>query len=498
MNTIKDILQSAKGEIIHSLQDCIGIPSVTGDKEKVQHVLAYYLGLAEQMGLKAINVENLGGVIEFGNADYTVGIIVHLDVVPEGTGWQYPPFAGSIHDNKIYGRGAIDDKGPAIAVLYALKAVKDSGFIPQHKIQIIAGIDEEDVWNTTPQLLKKIREPDFSFVPDAKFPLVRAEKGLVWVELNHKLPAANLSAQPQANPGLSDASEDDAPLVAITSLSGGKSLNVVPDYCEATVSVLSGKPQTVESALKDFVRTKGFDLALDKQKSQNKRDLAVIAKGKPAHAFACNEGINAISQMMLFLNTLNIVPQQKDFISFYAEKIGMEFYGESLGLQLEDEITGKLTVNPGFIDLKNGELTLKIDIRFPSSYALSDVKEKVRHAFTELIPDVKIIDALDSLNFPENDRHIEKLLNVYRTFSGDKDAKTLGMGGTTFAKAFKNAVAFGPTFPGMPKVEHQPDEYMDIDHLMQCAEIYAHAIMELASVAKFIADPPNRLQIPGP
>ena len=460
MEKIKESVNSIKDEMITSLQECLKFKSVTGE-DGVQKALEFYLELGKKMGFSVKNIEDLGGLIEFGEGQKTIGIIVHLDTVPEGTGWSFPPFDGQLQDGKIYGRGAIDDKGPAISALYALKVVKESNFQLRNKFQIIVGIDEEDVWNTTPELLKKIKEPDFSFVPDSKFPLVMAEKGLIWLELTQEF------TQPTTRP--------QAPALIIKDMHGGGSLNIVPDFCEA---LLAGDRQLLDQVkpkLEDFVKKTHYEIKLE----ENSSDIKLISHGKSAHAFSCDQGKNAISQLILFLKELDIIQKQKDFVNLYSEKIGTDCFGESLGFKMEDEISGKLTISPGEIVMNETMVKVKIDLRFPATYKLDDVKPEVLKAFQGFSEDPKILDSLESLSFPEDDPHIEKLMHVYKEYTGDMESKPLGMGGTTFAKAFKNAVAYGPTFPGMAKVEHQPDEFMEIDHLVRCTEIYALAIKEL-------------------
>jgi len=467
MVQLQNAVNEFKEELIQSVQECIKIKSVSGDQAGTKKVLAFYLDLGRQMGFTTRNVEDLGGIIEFGEGEKTIGIIVHLDTVPEGIGWNFPPFAGQIQDGRIYGRGAIDDKGPALAALYALKACKDCGLELQSKIRIIIGIDEESTWHTTPQLLKKIEEPDFSFVPDSKFPIVIAEKGLVWLEIQKDLQQNTVNK----NGGLK-----------IQILQGGsESLNIVPDYCEASLQ-LNPDPagqnlkQLLEDKLKEYTRQTGSDIVL----KPSSATLKLISRGKSAHAFSCNEGRNAISQLILFLNQLDLEQPQKEFIETYSRYIGLENFGESLGLQMEDNLTGKLTVSPGYLNLDDKQATLKIDLRFPAGERLETIKPKIEKAFAVFNGRLTILDSLQSLSFPEDDDNIQKLLQVYKDYSGDTQAKPLGMGGTTFAKAFQRAVAFGPTFPGMAKVEHQPDEYMEIDHLVRCTEIYARAIQALA------------------
>ncbi|RJE49249.1 dipeptidase [Dehalobacter sp. MCB1] len=482
MDNLEQIIASQQEDMIKSLQKCLRIKSITGQQDGVIEVLEFYLGLAQKMGFNASNLDNLGGIIEFGQGDKTIGMIVHLDTVPEGTGWNHPPFEGYLQDEKIFGRGAIDDKGPAIAVLYALNAVKTAGIHPYCKVQIIIGLDEENVWNTTPKLLEKIKEPDFSFVPDSVFPVVCAEKGLLWLELKkefrkdtnqldgqqgHKNRQSLQNYQNRQN-GRSS--------MTVKQLSGGAdSLNIVPDFCEAVLTADLSQVQSVRQALKTFLAETGYDL----QAEEHEEGLKLISRGKSVHAFNCQEGSNAISQLIVFLSRLHIDEDQKNFIRLYAEKIGMQCFGEALGLYLEDKLTGKLTLSPGYIRMDPASVNLKMDLRFPSGHHLKEVRSLVESAFAVFQADLAVLDALESLNFPEDDPHIRKLIQVYQDHTGDKEAHPLGMGGTTFAKAFQRAVAFGPSFPGMPKIEHQPDEYIGTDHLINCTEIYARAIVEL-------------------
>lgn len=460
MDQTKETVNSFKDDMIKALQNCMKIQSTTGT-DGVHKALDFYLNHAKEMGFTVKNIDNLGGLIEFGEGKKSIGIIVHLDTVPEGTGWKYPPFEGQIQDGKIYGRGAIDDKGPAIAALYALKSLKDTNTELQNKFQLIIGIDEEDVWTTTPQLLKKIKEPDFSFVPDSKFPLVIAEKGLLWLEISKEFKKTDQTKEPSA--------------LVIKEMKGGGSLNIVPESCEALLTGDKGLLEQVKQSLNDYLQKKSFDITAEDTAS----DFKLISNGKTAHAFNCQEGKNAISQLILFLNELDIIEEQKAFLSLYAQKIGTEYFGESLGIKMEDDISGKLSISPGEIVMNETLVKLKVDLRFPATSKLDTIKPTVLKAFQEFSEDIKILDSLESLSFPEDDPHIAKLMQVYKEYTGDTKAKPLGMGGTTFAKAFKNAVAFGPTFPGMAKVEHQPDEYMEIDHLIRCTEIYALAIKEL-------------------
>ena len=78
------------------------------------------LGVAAQHGLTTKNLDGYAAHAEWAAPGVAadapiVGVLAHVDVVPPGDGWTHPPFGAEIDDGKIYARGAIDDKGPAMA-----------------------------------------------------------------------------------------------------------------------------------------------------------------------------------------------------------------------------------------------------------------------------------------------------------------------------------------------------------------------------------------------
>lgn len=145
-------IENLKEEIIKNTQELIRIPSVGSTSnninmpfgENANKALEYVLNLGKNLGFKVKNLDGYCGYIEFGEGEELLGIIGHLDVVPEGEGWTFPPFSATIHDNKIFGRGAIDDKGPVISSLYAMKAVMENCHV-QKRVRLILGLNEEKI-----------------------------------------------------------------------------------------------------------------------------------------------------------------------------------------------------------------------------------------------------------------------------------------------------------------------------------------------------------------
>ena len=74
-------------------------------------------------------------------------LMAHMDVVPveEGTegAWTHPPFSGEVADGHIWGRGALDDKGPLIATMEAIEHLIAAGFSPHRTVYLAFGHDEE-------------------------------------------------------------------------------------------------------------------------------------------------------------------------------------------------------------------------------------------------------------------------------------------------------------------------------------------------------------------
>ena len=117
-----------------------------------------------------------------------IGIFAHADVVPATGDWVSPPFE-PVRDGKLYGRGTSDDKGPAIAAYYAIKALHDNNLINGYSIRLVIGGDEERgsscmhfYFNTY-----KAKAPDYGFTPDAEFPLIYGEKGIINFKMSKKI-----------------------------------------------------------------------------------------------------------------------------------------------------------------------------------------------------------------------------------------------------------------------------------------------------------------------
>lgn len=457
------IIEKYKDDLIESTRESIKIKSVEEKGlpgkpfgEGPYRALENILNIGKKFGFKTKNLDGYAGYIEFGEGDKTLGILGHVDVVPEGEGWDMDPYSAEIIDNKIYGRGAIDDKGPTIAALYAMKAVQESSVELNKKVRLIVGANEETDWRCMDYYFKHEEEPEIAFTPDADFPVIYAEKGVMSIELRYRLDSLNSSD------------------LSLLELKSGSVVNIVPEKANAKISSKNLK-SVIEKIKSEFEDKYDFELI------NNDNELEIITLGRSAHGSKPQLGFSAIHALMDILSEVfDSNDSISNFIKLYNQKIGFYNHGEEIGCKFEDEVVGKLTFNPGVLKLVENEIILSVDIRYPIKYTSQDVIEGISKNIEGSGFTLKLID--DSLKplYVEKDSHLVKtLMDVYKSHTGVDNASPLTIGGATYARVMDNAVAFGALYPGMEELAHQKNEYISIEHLLDLAKIYAKAIYEL-------------------
>ena len=441
--------------MIRSLQELIRIRSVedlngggfpfgTG----VHQCLMQCLTLGKSMGFTAYNADNMVGWCEYGEGEEMVAVLGHLDVVPEGSGWHYPPFEGIIENGKLYGRGAIDNKGPVIASLFALRALRESGVHLSRRVRVIFGLNEETGSADIKYYVRNGYEiPIMGFTPDGEYPIINGEKGIVTVAYRCPLGSGRHS---------------------IRSIKGGIAPNVVPDYACAELDFPEAERGTVCRFSDDKVRI-----------TELPDGLKVEAWGVNAHGSTPEKGENAIGRLLLKLGKLQLSGASGQFVGFMNRMIGMETRGRSLGIYMKDDISGDMIVNLGMIEADSKNAVIKLNLRYPVTHSFEEFIGILREKMAEGNFEEISLAHKHSIYMPPEAPLIRKLSAVYEEQTGEK-ATLLSIGGGTYAKAMPNIVAFGPIFPGDDIVEHKPNEYIEIEKLIRNAQIIASAMYELA------------------
>lgn len=429
--------------------------------EGVQEALVKTLELGKKMGFETLNVDNYGGHIDFtGKSGKVMAIIGHLDVVPAGDGWDFDPYGAEVKDGKIFGRGTADDKGPVISCLYAMKALKDAGYEPEHTIRIILGCDEETGWKGMDYYLERVERPDFGFTPDADFPVINGEMGIVIFDIAKKFGKSQVKG------------------LQLRSVKGGNAPNSVAPQCRA---VLNSPDAKIYASIKEkaaaYKEKTGYSI---KCKGVGK-SLEVTTAGVSAHGAKPHLGLNAISIMMEFLGQLNFVNEyHNEFIQFYNEYIGFNLHGEGMDIPLEDEPSGKLMFNVGMIDVNEEAGKLTINVRYPVTNTLDDVygpMERILNKYDMgLIKGTHRKPIYRSLDNPL----VKLMVDVYQKHTGDTESEAMVIGGGTYARCTDNIIAYGALFPGDPDLMHQKNECITVERFRQMTKIYAEVIYKLS------------------
>ena len=467
---IEDFIKENRDDIIKNVQELIQIPSVYKESsnpkypfgEAVNNALEYTLNLGKSMGFRTKNIDGYCGYIEFGEGDELVGIIGHLDVVPEGENWTYPPFSGTIENGCIFGRGAIDDKGPVISSLYAMKYVMDNCKINK-RVRLILGLNEENDWKCIEYYKAHEEIPSIGFSPDADFPCIYAEKTVLTQELK------------------TDISQFEDKNIKIKSINcNNNAVNVVPKICSVVLNI---NPDKIN--IKDFIYK--IKTIIDELKFEidiykiDEEEIKLTSYGISAHAAHPDLGVNSISRLIIVLDKIfKLYGYTIDLFDFFNTYINTQFNGENLGINFEDE-SGKLTLNVGYFGIENNFMKTKMNLRVPVHTDITDIGSVfMKNTSTYPNLDFDISNYMPGLYIDPNSKLVQSLCNIYNEETNSK-CTPIAIGGATFARAFPNCISFGANFPGNKDMCHQTDEFIKIDNLLLSCKIYTKAIIFLAN-----------------
>ena len=469
-----DILNEYKQEMIAALGELVAYPSVaaeavrTADGEvlpfgrSVHDVYVHTLKLGDAMGMSSFNAHNYGGHIELrsdtDNAE-TLGIIAHLDVVPGGSGWTGEAFKLEERDGFLYGRGVSDDKGPLVACLYAMKAIKESGAPIKKNIRLILGLDEDVGCSVMAHYLEAAGAPDMGFTPDADFPLVNGEKGILDFNMGQKL------TRQSSKDGL-----------RLTKLEAGTASNAVAANARAVITGDASLYGNLRDKLAQYVMETEYRITGRRQGSS----YVLEAEGVAAHGAHPEKGLNAVSVLMDFLGRVQFINEElNDFIAFYNDKIGFKLHGEGLGCELSDEQSGKLSFNVGKASINEDYAQISVNVRYPVSCTADDVYKGIETSLeNSRIGLIKKSD-MKPIYMDIDNPLVETLIGIYRDETGDTDAMPYVIGGGTYAKFVPNTLAYGALFPGEEDTMHQVDERVSTASFFKMARIYARAIYSI-------------------
>lgn len=434
-------------EALNTLKEYIAIPSVLDTKTAsakapfgagVEKALAYVAALGEKLGFKVDRCDNYITELTYGEGKKTLDIYAHSDVVPvKKENWKHDPFALTLEDGLMYGRGTSDDKGPGIACLYAVKALMDKGKLDGYKLRFLFGGNEENDSLGLKHYFETLKRPypTLGFSPDADYPLIYAEKSIYSYTASYPMT-----------------------LLGLEPFTVGDALNIVPAEASCKIKVAQDRiPAMLASYLTRHNRVKAtFD------------GETLTFYGKPYHGSAPWNGVNAGLYLLHFLSKVYANDTLKQIFIDYYDGLGNPFGGN-----FSDEYFTESSYNVGKIVFDGEKLTLYVNVRFP---AAKNVEEVLANVASRTGAEVKLLGGSTGFVSDPKSTLVTTLLDSYIAETGDKEAKPLSIGGGTYARESKNAVAFGAQFPGRDYHMHGDDEYFPLSDFYDNMQIYAHAV----------------------
>ena len=459
-------IDSKKDEMIEDLKTLVRINSQRGRSEEGKpfgdgpaKVIAAAEGLMKQYGLQTTNYDNYVVTGDFGTQEKALDILAHLDVVPVTEDWTVTePFQPKVVDGRIYGRGTADDKGPAIAALYALRAIRELGLPMKKSVRLILGSDEECGSGDLEYYYAKEQEAPYTFTPDADFPLINIEKGSFKGEFSADFPAEDAKAY-------------------VVSFTSGDKVNVVP--ARATLVVAGVEAAVVEEAAARVTAQTNVAFTTE---SQADGTVKVSAKGVAAHASTPAEGKNALTATLRLITALPL-----DATKGLTALLGLEALfpyedtcGKQAGIDRENEESGALTLCFSIMDYTTEHLHAIFDARLP----IGCTKENTSYPVKEALAQYGITLDNDELREPHcvpgDSWFVQTLLGSYERYFGKK-GKALSTGGGTYVHELERGVAFGCMVPEVDNHMHGDDEFMEIEMLLRSAKIFADAILKICN-----------------
>ena len=456
---ICDFIDSQKENFVHDLERLVNINSVrTAPEENApfgkgcKEVLAKAEEILSEHGFGMTNFENYAGETNLGKAPELM-LLAHLDVVPPGDNWTRQPFNMEREGDIVYGRGTTDDKGAAVAMIYALEAVREIYGDSEKGVRLVLGCGEETGSEDMDYYFSKRETLPYTLSPDADYPLINIEKGRF-------APFFTKNVCPDGN---------------ILSINGGDTQNIVPPKANAVICGID--IETVKKYCADAQKATKADISCNEENG----NIRIFVTGTAAHAAQPHKGNNAQTALIKLLSELPLSGEAHISCKQLAELFPhTETDGLSIGVKMSDEKSGELTLNFGVLEYKDGSFRCGTDLRVPLGATEENVKDVINSKLAsagfafEGNPEMRPVHFVD-----ENSPLIKTALSVYEEYTG-KEGKCLAIGGGTYVHDIEGGVAFGIEFDSKDYRIHSNDEFADINELLLTAKMYAQIIKELS------------------
>lgn len=461
LNKIQAYIDAHEQEMLEDAMELIRInsertPALPGMPfgEGNAKVLAKGMEILEKRGFAAKNYDNYVVTADLNDKPSRLDVLAHLDVVPAGEGFTVcEPFVPVVKDGKLYGRGSADDKGPAVAALYAMMAVRELGAELSGNCRLIWGSDEECGSSDIRYYYGIEKHAPMTVSPDADFPLIHIEKGSLGMRF---------AAKTKVTEG-----------VRLVYSQVGTKRNVVPG--KAAVVIAGMEFAQLNAVAQTAAERTGTQAVLTEQEN----GIQVLFVGESCHAASPEKGNNALTAMLSFLGDVPFADaKQKELFENLTKLYPHgDYYGKALNVAHEDE-SGRLTLCLTIFSYDGETVCAEFDSRVP----VCGTKENTLDVIWAQMVEAGFTPEPCGMNpahyVPKDSEFVKTLLSCYKDVTGI-DGEPIAIGGGTYVHHIENGVAFGCADPAIDNRMHGADEFMSVEQMKKSAAIYAMAILKL-------------------
>ena len=456
---------------VHTLTNLVAFPTVNKDSIPAPQN-PDFINFKSVLKMKAAELgfdyQDLGYTVLIGMGKQTdkVTVVTHGDVQPANASkWKQNPFIiDTSEPGKLVGRGTEDDKGAIATALYAMKAIKDKGIELDNRIELMIYLAEESDWGPLTEFMKTYEQPKYAVTIDASYPVVVAEKG--WSLIS---PTFNAISDQKA--------------VYVSDLAGGAFKSQIPE--DASLVLHNANERLIDSLKAKAKTLSDVEFNFEEQG----KGLKISIKGMSAHSSEPESGVNAIAHLSeLFKDVALENNSDGQLIKFVNQLIGLDLHGKQFGdIAYKHDFMGPMTVAPTVIERSGNKLTLAVNARRPVGKSEGVLKQQIETAVNQWQANNNVtLESIDTVignpMLLDNAPHAQKLLDIFKHFTGDEKADFVSIGGGTNAKLFDNAVSFGPSMPGKRYTGHSEHEFITLEQLELNLRMYTAMMIELGNM----------------
>ncbi len=419
--------------------------------------LAEALWIAGEKGFITKDYDGYVMTADLLEGERILDILAHLDVVGEGDGWETDPYTAVEKDGCLYGRGTDDDKGPAVAAMYAMACIRDlAGGELKKNVRLILGTDEESGSRDIRYYYEREKNAPHTFSPDAGFPVFNTEKG-GFVGTFHR------------------SWTRESALPRVSSMDGGYRINVLP--ADASALALGVTKAETEAICRPLAEKMNVSLTVTEEDG----GVRLSVRGLAAHASTPEQGRNGITALIAMLNALPLAKcDSTEALAKLAELLPYgDGEGRALGVAMADELSGALSLAFSLFHLSAEGCEGSFDSRVPlcateaNCCAVADKRfREAGFAFRGVMRPPH--------HTPGDTPFVASMLRSYELYSGRK-GECLSMGGGTYVHGIPGGVAFGASMPGFVSNLHSANERMNIQDMLTAIKIFAQVIYDLCT-----------------